>query len=69
MQALQWKSSSFIKSISYMAVCKELKVEIGSITYVYHEVPEFVVKGLLEAESKGEFFNLYIKSKYFVTKS
>ena len=30
MQALQWKSSSFIKSISYMAVCKELKVEIGS---------------------------------------
>jgi KTSC domain-containing protein len=57
--------SSAIKSVNYDAATRVLEVSFtrwGS--FRYFEVPEFTVKALLKAPSKGEYFNRCIADRF-----
>lgn len=41
----------------------ELEFQSGSV-YVYHDVPRHVYAALLEADSKGTYFNEQIKDQF-----
>ncbi len=58
-------TSSQIASVGYDARREELEIEFhsGGI-YRYYRVPEKVYNDLMQAESKGKFFNSQIKGSY-----
>ena len=58
-------ASSNIRSIGYHSPTQTLEVEFqsGSV-YQYYGVPEFIHQKIMEASSKGQFLNLYIKNGY-----
>ena len=57
--------SSVISAIDYDSDLSILYVKFksGSL-YKYHRVPESVFNGLLNARSKGTYFNFRIKGRY-----
>lgn len=57
--------SSLLKAASYSAVDALLEVELrnGSV-YQYSGVPASTYQNLLQAESKGRYFNLHIRNLY-----
>jgi hypothetical protein len=62
-------SSSSLKSVGYIILGGELEVEFdhGGV-YVYAGVPQAVFDGLMAADSKGRFFNAFIRDVYACTK-
>jgi len=57
--------SSMMRSVEYNAGAKTLDIAFSSgKTYRYFDVPASVYKGLLKAESKGQFFNERIKDEF-----
>lgn len=57
--------SSVIKYFSYDADRKALKITfITDLAYLYKNVPERVYKMLKASDSKGRYFNNYIKDKF-----
>lgn len=54
--------SSVISAVGYTRVL-EITFESGRI-YQYYNVPEDVYQGMLDAESKGRYFNQEIRGKY-----
>ena len=62
-------SSSNLRSIGYEPETSTLEVEFntGSV-YQYHGVPQEVFDFLMEAGSKGTYFNANIKNSYGTTK-
>lgn len=67
MSDIKWQSveSSNIDEIGYDEGKKELRILFKSgAEYVYHDVGEDVVQGLLDADSKGKYLNEHIKGKY-----
>lgn len=57
--------SSAIRAVDYDITTKRLLIKFTSgYSYVYHGVPESVFNGLLNASSKGQYFNRYIKNHY-----
>ena len=56
--------SSAVDSTEYNYECKELSLGLPSAVYTYHKVPYHVFSGLVEARSKGRFFNKYIKNSF-----
>lgn len=57
--------SSAVKSIGYDANLSLLEVTLeGSNTYRYEGVGKYTVMDFLLSESKGTFYNTYIKGKY-----
>lgn len=57
--------SSNIARIGYDAEAQELYVEFsGGRTYIYSGVPELSAQELLDADSKGSYFNREIKPHY-----
>lgn len=55
-------SSSLIEAVGYDATKRELHVILfGKGRYVYFEVEKHVFEALLEANSKGAYFNKHIQ--------
>ncbi len=54
--------SSVVRSVGHSRVI-EIEFESGRV-YQYMDVPEDVYEGMLAAESKGKYFNKYIRGKY-----
>ena len=61
--------SSAIEKISYNAETKTLTVtfDVGG-TFEYYEVPQEIYDGLMQAESKGNYFTENIKKAYLSKK-
>jgi lysyl-tRNA synthetase class 2 len=58
-------SSTAIKRIYYDATARQLWVTFaGGNTYKYYDVPRGVYESFIQAESKGVFFNGYIRDRY-----
>jgi hypothetical protein len=56
--------SSVVKGIGYSG--DKLTVKLAKRTYVYSKVPKKVAREFAWAESKGKFFNEFIKDQYDV---
>lgn len=57
--------SSSIKSVGYDLDAQILEIEFHKYgTFRYRKVPELLFRGLMLANSKGEFFNGRIKDRY-----
>jgi hypothetical protein len=54
--------STVVDAIGYSRVL-EIVFESGRV-YQYYDVPEEVFYGMLNAESKGKFFNSNVRGKY-----
>lgn len=68
-KAFSIDDSSAIDEIRYDRALRILEVDlVGSGTYRYENVPANVAGELLLAESKGQFFNSFIKGQYPSTK-
>lgn len=64
---LDWTEveSSNIKMVGYDGDLEELHIKFHSgAEYAYSGVPDDVFNDLLNAPSKGKFFNIEIKGKY-----
>lgn len=60
--------SSLIHSIAYDEETRILDIRFhGTGTYRYYEVEPEVVEELLDAGSKGQYFNDYIRNAYLFT--
>ena len=58
-------SSSNLSSVGYDPASKILEIEFHSgRVYQYFNVPESVYHGLMNASSKGGYFNQHIKDVY-----
>ena len=58
-------SSSNLRSIGYDSDNKLLEVEFRSrAVYVYEDVPDWAVEGLMAARSKGRYFEARIRDRY-----
>ena len=58
-------SSTAIQRIDYDAAARQLWVTFtGGNTYKYYDVPRAVYESFMRAESKGVFFNGYIRDRY-----
>ena len=58
-------SSSSLKSVAYDGDRKLLEVEFHSrAVYVYRDVPDSAVEGLMTSRSKGRYFDLHIRNRY-----
>ena len=56
--------SSAIGYAEYNYESKNLSLDLPSAVYTYQEVPSHVFDGLIQAASKGRFFNKYIKNDF-----
>lgn len=62
----EYVSSSNIASIGYDAMSEILEVEFNNgAVYQYYNVPKRLYNGLMEADSKGRYFDAYIKKGGF----
>jgi hypothetical protein len=58
-------SSSMMTRLNYDDSTSELDITfIGGKTYRYFEVPPEIYEGLMDSESKGEYFNQNIKDTF-----
>ena len=58
-------TSSAIRSVAYFEEDGSLEIEFGSgLVYRYDGVPRGTVAGLLEASSKGRYFNLHVRNTF-----
>ena len=57
--------SSAIAAAGYDAETKQMKIRfMQGETYDFCEVPAHVFQGLLDARSKGSYYNRYIRDRY-----
>lgn len=65
MSEWQYVNSSNVEAIRYCRETSELHVRfIRSGDYVYYDVEEDVVVGLIHAPSVGKYLNQYVKKRY-----
>ena len=58
-------SSSNVSSIGYDTVTETLEVEfLSGRVYQYYGVPDHLHEQIMQASSKGQFLNYYIKNSY-----
>ena len=58
-------ASSNVSSIGYDAVTQTLEVEfLSGRVYQYYGVPDHLHEQIMQASSKGQFLNYYIKNSY-----
>ena len=58
-------ASSNIRSIGYDMQTQTLEVGfLSGWVYQYYGVPEFIYQEIMQASSKGQFLNQYIKNAY-----
>lgn len=56
--------SSAIQCAGYDYRTLELALDLPTGLYTYAEVPPHVFEGLIKSDSKGRFFNKFIKKAY-----
>lgn len=57
--------STAVVAIAYDATSRQLRVTFpGGNTYKYYDVPRSVYESFMQAQSKGLFFNSYIRDRY-----
>lgn len=56
--------SSAVKYAGYDFSTLELSLDLPTNVYTYTKVPYHVFNGLVEARSKGKFFNKFIKNNF-----
>ncbi len=57
--------SSVLASVHYLPALRQLEVEFHSgLLYQYFDVPQHTYTELLEAESKGSYFNVNIRNRF-----
>lgn len=56
-------NSSNIAAIGYEGNTLRVQFNNGR-TYEYNDVPDHVIEGLTDADSKGQYFNAFIKNQY-----
>lgn len=57
--------SSLLTSVAYSTDDQTLDLEFrAGIAYRYFDVPPTLVDGLLAAESKGSYFNRYVRDRF-----
>jgi KTSC domain len=57
--------SSLLTSVAYSTDDQTLDLEFrAGIAYRYFDVPATLVDGLLAAESKGRYFNRYVRDRF-----
>lgn len=62
---MQPVASSAINAVGYDRLSKMLVIEFHETgTYSYYNVPEHIYLGLMNAASKGTYFNDYIRDQY-----
>lgn len=59
--------SSFVEAIAYDDENNELYVTLTHGSYVYQGVPKRIYEGMLDASSKGSYFNRNVKDTYVFT--
>jgi hypothetical protein len=65
MRWIEITDSTTIEAVRYDAAHEVLDVRFTSDrVYRYDAVPEFVFRALLRAESKGRYFNEFIRDEY-----
>lgn len=58
-------SSSAVAAVGYDAATRKMKIRfVAGHTYDFCDVPRSVFEGLLEAASKGRYYNEHIKDRY-----
>lgn len=57
-------TSSNLKSVGYNPITKILRIIFHNGVYDYFEVPNFIYKGLMNENSKGQYYHRYIKGLY-----
>jgi len=58
-------SSTAIRAIDYDPATRQLRVTFpGGNTYKYYDVPRGVYESFVHADSKGLYFNGYIRDRY-----
>ncbi len=59
-------SSSAISQIGYESMTRRMGILFtkGSTVYYFCEVPQYVFDGLLNAESKGSYYDGHIRGRY-----
>ncbi|MEJ0022637.1 MAG: KTSC domain-containing protein [Alphaproteobacteria bacterium] len=57
--------SSVIKFVRYDALTRELTVRLVAGVYVYEDVPAEIYQAFLDAPSKGSFYNVKIRDRFF----
>lgn len=63
-------ASSFIKSVAYSRMTNFMQITFerdgkSDAVYWYGNVEEYRFQNILKAESKGKYFNRYIRGEYF----
>jgi len=62
-------SSSAISSATYNPTNQELSLDFGNKSYIYADVEQSVVDGLISADSVGNYYHTEIKGKYSTIQS
>jgi KTSC domain-containing protein len=58
-------ASTTVQHISYDEAARELHVTfVGGAIYTYYDVPAQVYRSFRTAESKGQFFNQFVRDRY-----
>jgi len=58
-------SSSAIAEIGYEPGSRQLDIEFHETgVYSYYNVPPHIYEGIMNASSKGQYFNEYIRDQY-----
>ena len=58
-------ASSNVSSIGYDSITQTLEVEfLSGRVYQYYGVPDHLHEQIMQASSKGQFLNYYIKNSY-----
>lgn len=57
-------NSSLVQNGSYNSQNLDLILEVNGVEYLYEGVPASVWDGLVQAPSKGVYFNTHIKGVY-----
>ena len=57
-------ASSTILSIGYDEASQTLEIEFKSGVYQYYNVPATIHQQLMQAGSKGQFLDIYIKNQF-----
>ena len=66
MPEMQMIDSTMIEAVGYEPDTQQLHVRFAKSgdTYVYYAVEEWVFSGMLESESKGQYFNATVRDAY-----
>jgi len=64
MRVIEEINSSYIEQIAYDTYTRVCIVTINGSDHVYYDIGFLQFKSFITAESKGTFFNMYVKGRW-----